>query len=52
MDVKFALLNGPLEEDMYVAQPHGYIVKNEESNFYRLRKALYELKQARTKMGF
>ncbi|GJZ99759.1 retrovirus-related pol polyprotein from transposon TNT 1-94 [Tanacetum coccineum] len=39
MDVKMAFLNGPLKEEVYVAQPEGFKV-------YRLRKALYGLKQA------
>lgn len=45
MDVNYAFLNGPLKEQVYVDQPSGFIVKNQESNFYRLRKALYELMQ-------
>ena len=31
---------------MYVEQPPGYIVKGEENKVYRLRRALYDLKQA------
>ncbi|GAU25658.1 hypothetical protein TSUD_265850 [Trifolium subterraneum] len=44
--VKFAFLNGPLEEEVYVKQPPGFEVKGQEQKVYRLRKALYGLKQA------
>jgi hypothetical protein len=44
MDVKSAFLNGPIEEEVYVAQPPGFIVKNQENKVYKLRKALYGLK--------
>ncbi|KAG7563872.1 Integrase catalytic core [Arabidopsis suecica] len=46
MDVKSAFLNGELEEEIYVAQPPGFIVEGEEEKVLRLRKALYGLKQA------
>ncbi|CAJ2647569.1 unnamed protein product [Trifolium pratense] len=46
MDVKSAFLNGPIDEEVYVAQPPGFKVKNQESKVYRLKKALYGLKQA------
>jgi hypothetical protein len=46
MNVKSAFLNGPIEEEVYVAQPPGFIVKNQENKVYKLRKALYGLKQA------
>jgi hypothetical protein len=46
MDVKSAFLNGPIDEEVFVAQPPGFIVKNQESKVYRLKKALYGLKQA------
>ena len=46
MDVKFAILNRPLEEEVYLEQPPCFIVKNQESKFYRLKKALNGLKQA------
>ena len=44
MDVKYAFLNGPFKEEVYVEQPPGFVVKNQESNFYKLKKALYGLK--------
>ncbi|PNX94021.1 reverse transcriptase [Trifolium pratense] len=46
MDVKSAFLNGPIDEEVYVAQPPGYEVKGQESKVYKLKKALYGLKQA------
>jgi len=46
MDVKSAFLNGDLEEEVYVQQPAGYVVASAEHKVYRLRKALYGLRQA------
>ncbi|GJY14093.1 retrovirus-related pol polyprotein from transposon TNT 1-94 [Tanacetum coccineum] len=46
MDVKTEFLNGPLKEEVYVAQPDGFIDPNHPEKVYRLRKALYGLKQA------
>nr|GEU62951.1 hypothetical protein [Tanacetum cinerariifolium] len=46
MDVKTAFLNGPLKEEVYVAQPDGFVDPGHPENVYRLRKALYGLKQA------
>ncbi|GJW08691.1 retrovirus-related pol polyprotein from transposon TNT 1-94 [Tanacetum coccineum] len=46
MDVKTAFLNGPLKEEVYVAQPEGFVDPDHPEKVYLLRKALYGLKQA------
>nr|GEV19441.1 ribonuclease H-like domain-containing protein [Tanacetum cinerariifolium] len=46
MDVKTAFLNGPLKEEVYIAQPDGFADPDRPEKVYRLRKALYGLKQA------
>ncbi|GJV59428.1 retrovirus-related pol polyprotein from transposon TNT 1-94 [Tanacetum coccineum] len=46
MDVKTAFLNGPLKEEVYVAQPDGFVDPDHPEKVYRPRKALYGLKQA------
>jgi hypothetical protein len=46
MDVKSAFLNGFIEEEVYVKQPLGFESAKFPHRVYRLRKALYELKQA------
>nr|GEY09585.1 retrovirus-related Pol polyprotein from transposon TNT 1-94 [Tanacetum cinerariifolium] len=46
MDVKTAFLHGSLKEDVYVCQPEGFIDADHPSHVYKLKKALYALKQA------
>ncbi|GJW86094.1 zinc finger BED domain-containing protein RICESLEEPER 2 [Tanacetum coccineum] len=46
MNVKTTFLNGPLKEEVYVAQPDGFVDPDHPEKVYRLRKALYGLKQA------
>ncbi|GJT57487.1 retrovirus-related pol polyprotein from transposon TNT 1-94 [Tanacetum coccineum] len=46
MDVKTALLNGKLKEEVYVSQPEGFVNQDNPSHVYKLKKALYGLKQA------
>nr|GEV64439.1 hypothetical protein [Tanacetum cinerariifolium] len=46
MDVKTSFLNGPLKEEVYVVQPDGFVDPDHPDKVYRLRKALYRLKQA------
>ena len=46
MDVKSTILNGYLEEEVYVEQPKGYEVLGQEHKVYGLKKEFYGLKQA------
>ncbi|GJX66871.1 retrovirus-related pol polyprotein from transposon TNT 1-94 [Tanacetum coccineum] len=46
MDVKTTFLNGPLKEEVYVAQPDGFVNPDHPKKVYRLQKALYGLKHA------
>ena len=41
LDVKSAFLNGDLQEEFYVAQPEGFVIKAEEHKVYKFSKALY-----------
>ncbi|GKB05596.1 retrovirus-related pol polyprotein from transposon TNT 1-94 [Tanacetum coccineum] len=45
MDVKSAFLNGFINEEVYVAQPPGFIDFAKPNHVYRLKKVLYGLKQ-------
>jgi hypothetical protein len=45
MDVKSAFLNGVIEEEVYVKQPPGFESEKYPHKVYRLRRALYGLKQ-------
>ncbi|GJR84192.1 retrovirus-related pol polyprotein from transposon TNT 1-94 [Tanacetum coccineum] len=46
MDVNTAFLNGELKEKVYVSQPEGFVDQDNPSHVYKLKKALYSLKQA------
>ena len=46
MDVKTAFLNNDLEEEIYMDQPEGFIVKGQENKVCKLVKSMYGLKQA------
>ncbi|GKF47175.1 retrovirus-related pol polyprotein from transposon TNT 1-94, partial [Tanacetum coccineum] len=45
MDVKTVFLNGKLKEEVYVSQPEGFIDPDHPTHVYRLKEALYGLKQ-------
>lgn len=46
MDVKSAFLNGYLNEEVYVEQPKWFIDPSKPSHVFKLRKAIYGVKQA------
>ena len=43
LDVKFAFLNGLLEDMVYVEQPDGFSMKRQEDDVYLLKKDFYYL---------
>ena len=45
MDVKTTFLHGDLEEEIYMKQPEGFMVKGKKELVCRLKKSLYGLKQ-------
>ncbi|GJT15672.1 retrovirus-related pol polyprotein from transposon TNT 1-94 [Tanacetum coccineum] len=45
IDVKTAFLNGPLQEEVFVCQPDGFVDPYFPNNIYHLKKALYGLKK-------
>jgi hypothetical protein len=45
MDVKTILLNGELEEEIYMTQSDGFVVKGQDNKVCKLQKSLYGLKQ-------
>ena len=46
MDAKSAFLNGFINEEVYVEQPPGFQSFNFPNHVFKLKKALYDLKQA------
>jgi hypothetical protein len=46
MDVKSVFLNGYINEEVYVEQPPGFEDYKKPNHVYKLKKALYDLKQA------
>ena len=47
MDIKTAYLYGELKEEIYMAQPEGFIKSGQEHKVCKLVKSIYGLKQAR-----
>ena len=46
MHVKTVFLNGELDEEIYMDQPEGFVVHDQEHKVCKLDKPLYGLKQA------
>nr|GEU98671.1 copia protein [Tanacetum cinerariifolium] len=46
MNVKTTFLNGELKKKVYVSQPEGFVDQDNPLHVYKLKKALYSLKQA------
>ena len=46
MDVKTTFLNGNVNEEVYMGQPMGFIEKGKEHMACKLKRSIYELKQA------
>nr|GEW81624.1 retrovirus-related Pol polyprotein from transposon TNT 1-94 [Tanacetum cinerariifolium] len=46
MDVKTAFLNNKLKKEVYISQPEGFVDQDNPSHVYKLKKAIYILKQA------
>ena len=46
MDVKISFLHGDLEEEIYMKQPIGFVVKGKKELVRKLKKSLYSLKQS------
>jgi len=46
MDVKTAFLNGDIEETIYMVQPENFVSGDPKNMVYKLKKFIYELKQA------
>ena len=46
MDIKTAFLNGELEEEIYIEQLVGFVVKGQEYKVCKLNRSIYSLKQS------
>ena len=46
MDVKTSFLNGVIEEEIYIEQPKGFDVEDNETHVFILHRSPYRLKQA------
>jgi hypothetical protein len=47
MDVKTTFLHGDLEEEIYMKQPQGFVLKGKKDLVYKLKISLYGIKQSR-----
>ena len=45
MDVKTTFLNGDLNDEVYLEQPEGFVIKGNENKVCKLVRSLYGLKQ-------
>jgi hypothetical protein len=45
MDDKTTFINGELEEEIYMTQPNGFLLKGQENMMCKMQKSLYGLKQ-------
>uniref|UniRef100_A0A8I7BHK9 Reverse transcriptase Ty1/copia-type domain-containing protein n=1 Tax=Hordeum vulgare subsp. vulgare TaxID=112509 RepID=A0A8I7BHK9_HORVV len=46
MDIKTTILNGELDEEIYMQEPYGFVIDGQEGKVCKLLKSLYGLKQA------
>ena len=46
MDIKTAFLNGDIDEMIYMVQPENFVSGDAKQMVYKLKKSIYELKQA------
>ena len=46
MDVVTAFLNGIIDEEIYMEQPEGFVMRGQESRVCKLKRSLYGLKQS------
>ena len=46
LDVRTTFPHGDLEEEIDMEQPKGFVISNQESLVYRLKKSIYAMKQA------
>ena len=46
MDMKTTFLHGEMEEEIYIKQPKGFVVKGKKELVCKLKKSMYGLKQS------